>query len=312
MNLTQARGLSALLLGAVCIGFAPLWVRWSETGAVATAFHRLLLALPVLALWAARDRAARPVPWTRADRLWTLAAGAFFALDLAAWHLAIQLTSVANATLLANFAPIFVTVGAWIFLRESVGTRFAAGMAVSLGGAWLLTGASLGSDSSHVKGDLLGLITAAFYGAYQLCVARLRRRHPSGRILFFGSLTSIPLLGLIAWALGEKLLPDTARGWVVLLGLAATAQILGQGLITHGFAHLPAGYSSLVLLVQPLVAAAAAWILLAESMSGPQLLGGLILLAGIALARRSATPTAATAAPGPPDGNCAGASPPPR
>ncbi|MGE3310641.1 MAG: DMT family transporter [Limisphaerales bacterium] len=319
MNVTQARGLAALLLGAVCIGFAPLWVRWSETGAVATAFHRLLLALPVLAVWAARDRSAKSVPWTSADRLWTLAAGAFFALDLAAWHLAIRFTSVANATLLANFAPIFVTAGAWIFLREPVGTRFAAGMAVAFGGAWLLTGASFFSGSSRAEGDVLGLITAAFYGAYQLCVARLRRRHPSGRILFFGSLTSIPLLGFFALALDEKILPDTARGWCVLIGLAATAQVFGQGLITHGFAHLPAGYSSLVLLVQPLVAAGAAWILLSESMTGPQLLGGLILLAGIVLARQGAAPLTPspiaspspppdpTGSPGSTDGNCAGA-----
>lgn len=302
----EARALAALLLGAACIGFAPLWVRWSETGPVATAFYRLLLALPVLAAWGVRERAPSRVPWSRADRLWTVAAGAFFALDLAAWHLSIQLTSVANATLLANFAPVFVTLGAWFFLRESIAARFAAGMALALGGAWLLTGASLATNTSHWKGDLLGLITASFYGAYQLCVARLRRRHPSGQILFFGSLTCIPLLGLFACSLNERLLPVSAQGWFVLFGLALTAQILGQGLITYGFAHLPAGYSSLTLLLQPFVAAGAAWGLLGEPMSTRQMLGGAVLLAGIALARHP-QPSASSA-----DGNSAGASPRPR
>jgi drug/metabolite transporter (DMT)-like permease len=302
----ESKGLAALLLGAACIGFAPLWVRWSETGPVATAFHRLLLALPVLALWAIRERTTPPLPWSREDRLWTVAAGVFFALDLAAWHLSIRFTSVANATLLANFAPIFVTLGAWLFLRESASPRFGMGMALALGGAWLVTGASLTPSATHVKGDILGIVTAAFYGSYQLCVARLRRRHRSGQILFFGSLTCIPLLWLFAYGLHERILPVSGRGWLVLLGLAITAQVLGQGFITYGFAHLPAGYSSLTLLLQPLVAAAAAWALLGESMSARQSLGGFILLAGIVLARY--TPTSQPI----PDGNSAGASPPRR
>lgn len=301
---SESKGLAALLLGAVCIGFAPLWVRWSEIGPVATAFHRVLLALPALSLWALRERHASSVTWSAADRRWTVAAGTFFALDLATWHLSIRFTSIANATLLANFAPIFVSLGAWLFLRETVSIRFALGMILALGGAWLLTNASLATDANHVKGDVLGLITAAFYGAYQLSVARLRRRHPSGRVLFFSSLTCVPVLGLIAWSLQERLLPSSIQGWLVLVGLALTAQVFGQGLITYGFAHLPAGYSSLTLLLQPLVAAAAAWMLLGEILSARQVLGGCILLTGIFLARHtSASPPSAT-------GNSAGASPP--
>lgn len=299
-------GLASLILGAVCIGFAPLWVRWSEAGPVATACHRLLLALPVLGLWAARERPARVHAWSRADRWWVVAAGALFALDLGAWHLSIRLTTVANATLLANLAPVFVTLGAWIFLDERPSTRFLGAMALGLAGAWLLTGANFAAGTPHATGDLLGLVTAVFYGGYQLCVARLRRRHPSGSILFLGSLTCIPLLALFARALGETLLPATARGWWVLVGLALTAQILGQGFITHGFAHLPAGYSSLTLLVQPLVAAAAAWALLGETMQARQIAGGCVLVLGIALARQGPAQSPST------PGNSSGAPPPRR
>jgi drug/metabolite transporter (DMT)-like permease len=307
----ESKGLAALLLGAICIGFAPLWVRWSETGPVATAFHRVLLALPALGLWALRERPSPSVPWSPADRRWSVAAGTFFALDLAAWHLSIRFTSIANATLLANFAPIFVSLGAWFFLRESVSIRFALGMVLAFGGAWMLTNASLATDAAHVKGDVLGLITAAFYGAYQLGVARLRRRHPPGRVLFLSSLTCVPLLGIIAWSLQERLLPGSAQGWLVLLGLAFTAQILGQGLITYGFAHLPAGYSSLTLLLQPLVAAAAAWMLLGEILSARQTLGGCILLTGIFLARHTpASPSSTSTSTS--SGNSAGATPPRR
>ena len=301
MNLPPAspnpRGLAALLAGAACIGFAPIWVRWSEVGPVATAFHRLLLALPFLAVWVARERlpAVASVDG-HAPRAgipgglgpWIAGAGIGFALDLTAWHLSIRHTTVADATLLTNLAPIFVTLGAWLVLGERAGARFFAGMGVALAGAWLLTGASLRADPGRLRGDLYGLATAFFYGCYQLCVARLRRSLPAGRVLLFSSLVSTPVLALLARSAGEDLWPSTSRGWLILVGLAFTAQVLGQGLITYGFAHLPAGYSSLTLLFQPLVATGAGWVLLGEPLGAGQAAGGVILLLGLFVARQDA------------------------
>lgn len=280
----EARGLAALLLGATLIGFAPIWVRWSDVGSASIAFWRLVFALPILGVWAARERhdPSQSVehPWR-----WILAAGVCFALDLSAWHLSVRMTTVANATLLGNLAPIFVTIGAWILLSERVGSSFLVGMIVALGGAWLLTGAAPGSDPTRLRGDLYGVATALFYGAYQLCVARLRRTMGTGRLLFGSSLASAPVLALIAVAFDERFLPETGRGWWILIGLALTAHVLGQGLITYGFAHLPAGLSSLTLLMQPLVATLAGWWLFHETLGPLQLAGGLMLLTGLYLAR---------------------------
>lgn len=305
----DARGLLALVAGAAMIGLAPLWVRWSEVGPVATAFYRLALALPFLAAWARAER--RPAPSTspplssptptpiptsasasaslesrRHLLTWAAAGGVMFGIDLGAWHLSIRYTSVANATLLANFAPIFVTLGAWICLREPTHRRFFAGMGLAFAGAWLLTGARPGADPTRLHGDLLGLVTALFYGGYQLCVARLRRSLSAGQVLWWCSLAATPVLAVMAALFHEPFLPATTQGWIILAGLALTAQLLGQGLITYGFAHLPAGLSSLTLLVQPLVAVIAAWLVFHEALSLPQALGGVILVAGILLARR--------------------------
>ena len=110
--------LAALVLGAVLIAFAPIFVRISQTGPVATAFWRLALALPALWIWAGWE--GRQGSDTAASRSVLILAGLFFAGDLAVWHWSIQLTSVANSTLLANLAPIFVTIGAWLLYRERV------------------------------------------------------------------------------------------------------------------------------------------------------------------------------------------------
>lgn len=284
----QRRAFAALVAGAACIGFAPLWVRWSEAGPVATAFYRVALAWPFAAWLAARERPrVVAAPMTPARRRgWLLAAGLLLAADLAAWHGSIRLTSVANATLLANLAPVFVTLGAWWLLRERPGGGFFAGMALALGGAWLLTGASLRLGDRRAAGDALGLLTAVFYGGYQLCVARLRRELGPGRILAWSCAACAPWLLALALATGETVVPGTARGWAVVVGLALTAHVLGQGLITYAFAHLPASHSSLTLLLQPVVAALAGWWLLGERLTAGQAAGGLVVLAGLWLARR--------------------------
>ena len=102
--------LAALFFGATCIALSPIFVRLSEAGPTATAFWRVALAVPVLWIFFRTP--------LRGPRLLFLAAGVAFAGDLAFWHTSIQLTSVANSTLLANLASIFVTLAAWLFLRQ--------------------------------------------------------------------------------------------------------------------------------------------------------------------------------------------------
>ena len=94
------------------------------------------------------------------------------------------------------------------------------------------------------------------------------------------------LLFPVALASGEALLPTSASGWLVLVGLAWISHCAGQGLIAYSLAHLPAAFSSVSLLFQPVMAAIFAWVLLSEPLTPLQMAGGLVVLAGIYLARR--------------------------
>jgi drug/metabolite transporter (DMT)-like permease len=82
------------------------------------------------------------------------------------------------------------------------------------------------------------------------------------------------------------MLPASALGWTFLAGLALVSHAGGQGLIAYALAHLPAAFSSVGLLFQPVMAALFAWWLLSESLVPLQVAGGLVVLAGIYLARR--------------------------
>jgi drug/metabolite transporter (DMT)-like permease len=100
------------------------------------------------------------------------------------------------------------------------------------------------------------------------------------------TLTAV-LLFPVALASGEQLLPSSASGWWILIGLALVSHAGGQGLIAYALAHLPAQFSSVGLLLQPVVAAFFAWLLLSEPLVALQIAGGLIVLVAIWLAHRA-------------------------
>jgi drug/metabolite transporter (DMT)-like permease len=281
--------LGALLAGATFIALSPIFVRLSEAGPTATAFWRVALAVPVLWIlcW------ARPV--ARQGRYagkWPLLLGAALAFsgDLAFWHTSIQLTSVANSTLLANLASIFVTLAAWFFLRQRPTRLFVAGLAAALAGVALLVHNSVQFSATGLVGDALGVVTAMFYAAYLLAVKGLRDRGETTLHLMAVTSTVTALLLLpVAMATGEIMMPATSEGWLMLVGLALVSHAAGQGLIAYALAHLPAAFSSVSLLFQPVMAALFAWVLLAEPLVALQVAGGAVVLLGIWLARRGAT-----------------------
>lgn len=281
--------LAALLAGAAAIAFAPIFVRASELEPTATAFYRFLFALPFLWLWRGVERRREPPPprpLGLRGRAPLVLAGLFFACDMGFWHWSIAYTSVANATLLANTAPVFVVLGGWVLFRRRVSALFLAGMALAVGGTALLMRASAGSGPGSLLGDLFGVVTGVFYAAYLMTVERLRARCSTATVMAHAVPASAVAALAASLAFGESLTASSLAGWGVLAGLAVVSQVLGQSLIAFGLARLPVAFASVSLLAQPLLAAALAWLLLDEAASLAQGLGGLAVLAGIAVSRR--------------------------
>jgi drug/metabolite transporter (DMT)-like permease len=328
---TELAALIALFAGALSTGGAGILVRLAETGPTATAFWRGCLALPLLAVWAllepgagsgdrperesgnmrgatasagpgataggAPTAAARGLVANTARLLSSLRdpgflwAGVFFAGDLALWHWSLLLTSVAASTLEASLAPLVVTFVAWLYWRERPTMRFLAATALALAGMLLIVSPKFGHGGSAFVGDALGLGTAVFFGAYLLAVARLRATYGTGVVMFNSTLVFTVLL--LPLALSQKFIPDTLAGWAAVAGCALAAQVLGQGLIAYALAHLRPTFSSLGLLVQTLGAAAAARLVLGERLSAIQIVGGVVIVGAIAMARAARQPATA-------------------
>ena len=291
----QRRALTALILGACCIGLAPVFPKLAldaeqllpggGLGIIATAFWRTALAAPVFWWLHLRFRAAAHHGSTvRLKLLWL--PGIAFAADLAAWHKAFEYTTLANATLLANLASILVAIVGYVWLRERLGWTFVIGAGVAFAGTSVLLGVDLAEGRDPLIGDGLGLLTACFYACYLLLVKMLRRDFSAPRIMAYSSSVSAVWLLVIAYVSGEQLVPQTWQAWSSVAALAFVSHIGGQGLIAYALAHLTASFATLSLLVQPLVTAAVSWVLFAQVLSPLQIGGGLLVLCGLVVARR--------------------------
>lgn len=285
MSIGTARlGVPGLVLGAVLIGFAAIIVRLVEVGPTAAAFWRLAVAVPVL--WLAR--AAQPkqdAPPDRAAIGLMLIAGVAFALDLALWHRAIHLTSVANATLMSNLSPVFIALTLHFGFGDRHPPRFWLGLIVALAGAAWLVADSFTISHETAIGDLMAIGTAAFYAVYQLLVSRSRRRYSALDVMFWASLAGVLTLLPMSLAFGERIAPTGLRDVLLLVALGVVVHVGGQGLIAWAQAHVTASFASVTLLVQPVAAAVFAWALLNERFGVHQALGGALILAGIVTCR---------------------------
>jgi drug/metabolite transporter (DMT)-like permease len=269
------------------IGLSPIFVRLTQTGPSAAGFWRLAIALPLLALMSRRATGGVGAPSKLA-----LVAGVMFALDLGFWHYGIKYTSVTNSTVLSNLTPVVVTAFAWIFLKQRPRNLFLVAVAVAVGGAWLMAmekGGGPGIDPP--LGNALSATTALWYALYMLAIGEGRKTETTSRLMFWSCVAGLPLVFVAALLLGEQIIPTGLGGWGACLGLGLM-HVAGQGSIAWAMGRLPTPTASVVVLVQPVVAAYLGWILFAEAVGPMQALGGAVALGGVVLAQWASRPKA--------------------
>lgn len=278
----RAYGLSllALVIGALAVGFAPIFVRFAETGPATTGFWRLFLASPVfLLLWMLRSHggARRSL---RVIKLPLIVGGLFFAIDMWMWNAAVELSTVAKATLLACLAPIFVALYTVVVLRQRLRWPLTVGLIIAIAGTVLLVMPDF--DLRIGLGELLGLGAGMSYAGYIIAVASGRARLTTLEVMTVTSMVSAAGLFLPAVSEGE-LLPTGETTWASLLALALLCHVAGQGLIAYALANLPVVIGSLGLLLQPVSASILGWILFGESMNAIEGTGALLIILALIL-----------------------------
>ena len=289
---SRKAGFLALICGAMLISFSGIFVKLSDTDPTSTGFYRLFLPLPLLLGLMLADGRSRPASTgvVISPRGWIAihCAGFFLAADLVAWHWSLRFVDVATATLLGNTTPIWVALAGYLMFGERFSARFVGGLSISLIGiAFLVAGGEGDIRIDDASGVVLALLGAICYAGYLRGVKAARDRVRLGPVMFWTAAIGAAWLLPVALLTESTVVPSTMRGLLALMGLAFLSQVLGQGLITWSLAHLPAGFSSVVLLANPVASAYFAWLVLGETLAALQTAGCAIVLVGIYLARPS-------------------------
>lgn len=296
MALTDRPALAAAA-GAACIASSATLVRLADVAPATAATFRCLYALPVLAVLMVRED-RRYGQRTARERWLAAGAGVFFALDLVFWHHAIAAVGAGIGTVLGNLQVVFVGLIAWWVLHERPSARLIAAVPVVLVGVVLISGAvgsgAYGEDPA--MGVVYGIATSITYAGFLLLLRHGSRdlRRSAGP-LFDATLVGAVLtaaMGPVAG--GIDLVPSwPAHGWLVTLAL--TSQVVGWLLIAVSLPRVPAALTSVILLLQPVASVALSAAVLDERPSPLQLLGAVIVLAGVVGATAGRRPRASPA-----------------
>lgn len=273
---------AALLAGNAALALGPWLVRLSDTGPVSAGFWRLILPVPILTFLAWRSRS--PGPLDKKLTVLCLIAGGFFAVDLASWHIGIERTRLANATLFGNAGSIILMVWGLIAARRAPSGREGVGVFAAITGAGILLGRSMEISATTFIGDLFCLAAGIFYAFYLLPAQRARAVLGSWFVLLLVSLTAAPILLGMAIAAGEPVLPGAA-GWTPILVLALSSQVIGQGLLVFSLRNFPPLVIGMALLTQPAIAATVGWLAFGELLEPLDIFGMVLVGAALVLAR---------------------------
>ena len=285
MGLSERPTLAAAA-GAACIASSATLVRLADTAPATAATFRCLYALPFLGLLMLREdrRYGR-----RPSRVRWLAAGAgvFFAVDLLLWHHAIAAVGAGIATVLGNLQVVIVGFVAWWLLGERPSARLVAAVPVVLLGVVLISGVV--GEGAYGENPVLGVVFGAGTSiAYAGFILVLRAgsgdlRRIAGPLFDATAVAVLVCVALAPVSGGIDLVPSwPAHGW--LLALAVTSQVVGWLLIAAALPRVPAALTSVVLLLQPVASVALSAAVLGERPSRAQLLGCLVVLAGVVAA----------------------------
>ena len=300
MSHSRARLLPYLALAAavVAIGWSAIFVRWAGIPGTASAFYRVLIAALVLLPWRAAHKPAgarRQTP-TRRSYMLAIAAGIFFALDLAFFNTAVMRSSAATTSLLGSNAPVFVGLGSWFLLGKRPHRMFWAGLAASMCGIILMIWAGAAAAASRpgaaphdLVGDLMAIAAALTFAGYILAVSKARDSMDTLTLNSIAMAASTATLLPICIAIGAPLWGYGSGTWLALLWLGLISQLGAYLGIAFALGHLPATVVSIGLLGQAPLTAILAATLLHERLTPLQLAGGLLVIAGIYIVNRAET-----------------------
>lgn len=277
-----------LFAGVLIASTASIMVRYAQAAgmpSLSIAAGRLGLAALILTPIALTRARGELRGLRRRDLLFALGSGAFLAVHFASWISSLAYTSVASSVALVSTNPIWVGLASLLIFKERLGWRVWLGIAITLAGTLVIGVSDMGSRQPNpLLGNALALLGSITVSAYLLIGRDLRRRLSVLAYIYVVYGTAAVILLLWAILSGQPILGFPPYVYLLLLGLAVGPQLLGHTSFNYALSALSATFVAVAILGEPIGSALLAILILGEAVAPNQLLGIVLLLAGIFLA----------------------------
>lgn len=274
--------LTWLVMGSICISFAPIFIRLANVSPDSAGFYRMLFAGLSLALLLMIKRPSLRIQ--RKTLLLLAVSGVFLSIDFMCWHRSIAYVGPGFATLLGNFQVFFTAIFSYLLFQEKITRMFLLAVLMALTGMILITGADLEAlDKGYRLGLLFGLGTAIFYSAYILTLKQaMNHQEISGvSAMFIVSVTCTIFFSIMTPVAGSSFfIPDTTS-LLALVGAGVVCTTLGWSLISSAIKHTSATIASLFLLLQPALVFVWDMMFFSRPTEGREIFGVLLILSAI-------------------------------
>ena len=272
-----------LIVAVLATTYAGPIVRLAAAPAVAIAFWRLALVLPVTFGLAIRER-QRTRPVREAFPLMLLS-GLLLAVHFWTWIASLKFTSVASSVVLVSLKPVFAWSVAALWLREHPGRTERRGIALAVAGATLIGLGDARLSLGAAAGDALALAGALTGAGYYVIGRRVRRTVGVWSYASVVYAVAAVCLGLVAALRDAPLTGFGGRDWTVFGALAAGPMLIGHTGMNYALKHYRATTVNVAALGEPVGASLIAWLVPAihEAPAPTTVIGGLLVLVGIGL-----------------------------
>ncbi len=274
-----------LLLAAAVfsMGMSGPLIRLAEAPALAIVAWRAAMAWPFLAAMSLVKREVWP---------WKLAIPAGFSLALhwIAWVIAVQTTTIANASVLICTGALWSTLLSRPLLKERIRMNQWFGLLLALLGVILIV--TVRSQGRHtVGGDVMALLGSFAWVAYAFIGRRARQQSEFWGYASAVYLSAIAVILIVTWTTQVSLFSLSSRGWIYVTAMAIFPTLIGHGTLNFLLRFLGPAKLSLWGLLEPVLASLVAWPVFNEIPPIQVLSGGVITILGVALGVRGNAPS---------------------
>lgn len=271
-----------LFISILSVSISSIMIKFSDAPTSVAGMYRLYISV-IIMLPFVPWKMVRSLKMNKKDWIAVLLAGLFLGLHFLCWMESLVYTSVASSMVILALQPVFVMIGSFFIFGERASLLTIISLAAALVGSFIIAWGDIGVSREALIGDGLSLLGTIFVSGYLLAGQKVSRKIDANVysviVFFIGGnvLLAYSLLNNIA------LIGYDASDWTYFLLLAIIPTIFGQYIFNVLLKSLGATTISVGIIGEPVLAIILAYLLLGETVSIFQLIGGLLVLLGMCL-----------------------------